>query len=109
PVIRHVDDVRMLNRGGGARFALESSDRFAFLQVFVRKDVGPDRLDRDASRQQVFVARQIDLAHRPTSETPGQTITRIQQSCTGEGSRSEERRVGKEWRSRGWRYQRKKE
>src|SRR5437762_2626919 len=42
-----VDDIRMLNRSGRTRFALEPRDRFAFLQVFIRKYVGTNRLDRN--------------------------------------------------------------
>jgi len=35
--ISHVNDVRMLNRGRGARLALKPRDCFAFLEVFVQR------------------------------------------------------------------------
>ena len=76
--ISHVNDVRMLNRGRGAGLALKPRDRFAFLEVFIREHVRPNCFHRDSPREQVFVARQIHLAHRAAAETFPEAIAPIQ-------------------------------
>ena len=47
--ISDVDDVGMSNGRGRACFALESSDGFTFLKIFVAKNVRPHCLYGDAS------------------------------------------------------------
>ena len=78
------DDVVMLNRSGGARLAFEAGDRFAFLQVLIREHVRANGFHRDAPRNQIFIARQIHLAHRAAPQTLLQTITAIQQGRAGQ-------------------------
>src|SRR5687768_5873704 len=66
--VRHVDDVRVTNRRSGTRFALETCNRFAFLEIFVAQNVGTDSLYRYASGDEVLIASEIDLAHRAATE-----------------------------------------
>src|SRR5687767_3390571 len=73
--IRNIDDVGMLDRGGGARLAFKTSDRLAFLHVFVVEDVGPDRLYRDASGDKILITREIHLAHCPAADSLDEQIT----------------------------------
>ena len=67
--VSHIDHVGMLNRRRGARLALKARYGFAFLQVFVRQHIGADCFHRHASRQKIFVAGEIDLAHRAAAQT----------------------------------------
>src|ERR1041385_299390 len=67
--VSYVDHIRMLNRCRSARFPFESRDGFAFLKILIRKDVGTNRLDRDATRDQVLITREINLTHRPATQT----------------------------------------
>src|SRR6185437_4275835 len=80
PKVSHADYVGMLHRGRSARFALETRDGFAFLQVFIGKNVRPDRLHRDAARYQILVTSQIDLAHRAATQTLIKPVATTQQS-----------------------------
>ena len=82
--VGHRDDVVMLNRSGGARLAFEPGNRFAFLQVLIREHIGPDRFHGNPSRNQVFIARQIHLAHRAAPQTLLQTIAAVQQRRAGQ-------------------------
>src|ERR1043166_5594058 len=79
-----VDDVRMTNRRGGASFALEARDGFAFLQIFVVENVRADCFDGDLPREQVLIAREINLAHRTAPETFLEQVSRREQSRTGQ-------------------------
>jgi hypothetical protein len=59
----------MADGSSGASLAFEARDRFAFLQHFVAEYVRPDSFDSDLARDEVFVAREINLAHRAATET----------------------------------------
>ena len=76
--------VVMLNRSSRTGFAFEPGNRFAFLQILVREHVGPDRFHCHPPRYQIFVARQIHLAHRAAPQTLLQTITAVQQCRAGQ-------------------------
>ena len=82
--VGHVDNVRMLNRGCGARLALKAGDGFAFLQIFIREDIWPDRFHSHAPGQKIFIAGEIDLAHCAAAQTLFESITPIQQSRAGQ-------------------------
>src|SRR5207249_4229184 len=82
--IRDVNDVWMTNGCGRAHFAFEAGNRFAFLKHFVIEYVRPDGLHRDATRQEILIARQIDLAHRAAAQSLLEEITRREQPRSGQ-------------------------
>src|SRR5437588_1834121 len=67
--VRHVNDVRMADGSSRARLALETRDGLALLHVFIRENVRADGLDRDSPRDEILIARQIDLSHRAAPQT----------------------------------------
>src|SRR5467141_3513770 len=67
--IGDVDHVRMLDGGGRARLAFETSDSFAFLQIFVVKNIGANSFDCYPARHQILIAGKIDLAHGASAQT----------------------------------------
>src|SRR6185503_10558088 len=73
--IVNVNDVGMTNRCGGARFTFKTRDRFAFLQILVTENVRSNSLDCDLARQQVLIACEVNLAHRPATYTFLEQIT----------------------------------
>ena len=84
--VSHPDDIVMLNGSSGARFAFETRDGFALLQVFVRQHVRPNRFNGNAARDQILVPREIYLAHRASAKSFLQTVTPVQNSCAGQRS-----------------------
>src|SRR6185436_4006316 len=77
--IRNADDIRMLDRCSGTRLALEPRDRFTFLKILIRQNVRPNSFHRHAPRNQVFIARQIYLAHGAAAEALLKPIAPIQE------------------------------
>src|SRR5207249_916121 len=80
------DDIVVLNGSSRARFPFETRDRLAFLQVFVRQDVRSNRFDGHAAGDQIFVAREIYLAHGAPPKSLLQTVTAVQDGRAGQGS-----------------------
>ena len=64
-----IDNVRMADRSSGACLSFEARDSFTFLKVLVVEDVRPHSFYRDATRDQVLIAREINLAHRAAAES----------------------------------------
>src|ERR1044072_3394088 len=75
--ISHADHVRVLHGSRGAGLAFKARDGFTFLQVFVREHIRPNSFDGHAPRDEVFVAREIHLAHGAAAQTLLQTIPSV--------------------------------
>src|SRR6185369_17216207 len=75
----YVNNVWMSNGRSGASFTFESSDCFTFLEIFIVENIWPDGLDGDSPRLEILIAREVDLAHRTSSQTFFEKITRGQE------------------------------
>src|SRR5690606_15242937 len=80
----------MLDRGGGLGLAFEPRDSFPFLKVIAAENILSNRFDRDLTRRELIVVRQIDLSHRSAAKPFHQQIafreelrTRQRQPCRG--------------------------
>jgi hypothetical protein len=65
----------VVNRRCGAGLAFKTSDRLTFHQVLVAEDVGPNGLNCYASRNEVLIAGEIDLAHGAAAESSFKQVT----------------------------------
>jgi hypothetical protein len=73
-----------MNRCGGARFAFETSNGFAFLEIFVVENVGTNGFYGYLSREEILVASEINLAHRAAPETFFEQVSRREQPRAGQ-------------------------